>query len=362
MDKKTPLYESHIELGGKMVSFGGYILPVQYKEGVISEHMAVRNKCGIFDVSHMGEIEIYGKEALEYINYVLTNDFTNMSIGQVRYSPMCNFEGGVIDDLLVYKIEDNKYMLVPNAANKNKVLDWLLENKKGEVVIEDKSEDIGQIAVQGPNALKIMEGIFPKDALPEKYYTFKNQGEIEGRKVLISRTGYTGEDGFEIYLKSCDTVIIWEKLLASGKDFGLVPCGLGARDTLRLEAGMPLYGHEMNDKISPITAGLGFAVKMDKDEFIGKDSMEKDKHNTSHRAGIKMTGRGIARENCDVLLNGEVIGRTTSGTYLPYMEGAYAMAIVAGDIEGKEIEVNVRGKNVQGVIVPLPFYKRKERN
>ncbi|HKK96321.1 MAG TPA: glycine cleavage system aminomethyltransferase GcvT [Anaerovoracaceae bacterium] len=358
MNTKTPLYNRHVELGGKMVSFGGFILPVQYRKGVIAEHMAVRNECGIFDVSHMGEIEIRGKDSLAFVNYILTNDFSKMIIGQVKYSPMCNVKGGVIDDLLVYKREEEKYLLVPNASNKDKVYNWINHNKSGEVEVIDLSDYYGQIALQGPNSEHIMRNYTKKENIPEKYYSF-----LENKEVLISKTGYTGENGYEIYAKKECITYIWDKLLEIGKNVGLIPCGLGARDTLRLEAGMPLYGHEMNDEITPITAGLGFAVKKNKEDFIGKKALENELLWKGKRIGIRIVGRGIARENCEVYLDDCKVGLTTSGTYLPYMKGAFAMALVAADldVENKSMQVKVRGKKVDAQFVNLPFYKRKER-
>ncbi|MBK5253107.1 MAG: glycine cleavage system aminomethyltransferase GcvT [Peptostreptococcaceae bacterium] len=360
MDKKTPLYETHIKYGGKMVPFGGYILPVQYETGVKKEHIAVRTTCGLFDVSHMGEIIIRGKDSLEFLNYVLSNDYTNMKDGQVRYGIICNENGGAVDDLLVYKKANDDYLLVPNASNKDKDFDWIVSHKRGEVEIKDVSAQYGQLALQGPNAEKILTKLIAKDQLPNKYYTAEFGCKLEDVVCMISRTGYTGEDGFEIYMSAPLAPKVWEMIIEAGKDEGLIPCGLGARDTLRLEAGMPLYGHEMNEERPVRTVGLGFAIKMNKEDFIGKEAMLKQGDLKEKIVGLKITGRGIAREHCDVYKGDEKIGITTSGTYLPYMEGAYALALVEVGLSdiGTELEVDVRGRRISAEVVNSPFYKR----
>ena len=266
MEKKTPLYDEHVALGGKIVPFAGYLLPVQYS-GVIAEHLAVRNDCGLFDVSHMGEITFKGKGALASLNHLLTNDFTNMKDGRVRYSPMCHETGGVVDDLLVYKMGEDDYLIVVNASNREKDFEHMKKNILADTEIEDISDTIAQVALQGVKAKEIMLEIVSEEDLPEKYYTCK-KAVINGMDVLISYTGYTGEMGYEIYTKNENVVTLWRLLLEKGEKYGLIPCGLGARDTLRLEAAMPLYGHEMDDEITPLETCLDFGVKMNKDEFI----------------------------------------------------------------------------------------------
>ena len=272
--KRTSLYDTHVKYGGKMVPFAGWEMPVQYKAGVISEHMAVRTKAGMFDVSHMGEIVCKGPDALANLNMLLTNDYAGMADGQARYSPMCNEEGGVVDDLIVYKKNDEEYLMVVNAANKDKDFNWMKAHQTGDVTFEDISDTIGQIALQGPLAKKILLKLVSGDAVPQEYYACTFDQDMCGTKVMISTTGYTGEDGVEIYMPMEKAPEIWEALMEAGKDEGLIPCGLGARDTLRLEAGMPLYGHEMDDTITPKEALLSIFVKMDKPDFIGKAAIQ----------------------------------------------------------------------------------------
>lgn len=361
MEKKTPLYECHVRAEGKIVPFAGFLLPVQYKSGVIAEHMAVRKAAGLFDVSHMGEVILEGKEALENIQKLVTNDCANMTDGQVRYSPMCNEEGGVVDDLLVYRINREKFMLVINAANRDKDIDWIKKHLSGDVKLSDISDETAMVALQGPMAKTILTRLASEDDLPAKYYTFRENVNVSGIRCLVSRTGYTGEEGYELCVKNEDAPRLWDLLLRTGKDDGLIPCGLGARDTLRLEAAMPLYGHEMDDNVSPLEAGLGFAVKMNKDDFIGKKGIMERGEPKKTRVGLKITGRGIARENCPVYCEDKLIGKTTSGTHSPYFGYPIAMALVDADFAktGTVLSVEVRGKKISAKIVPLPFYKRK---
>ena len=356
---KTPLYDEHVRGGGKIVPFAGWLLPVQY-EGVIAEHMAVRTACGLFDVSHMGEITCCGKDALANLNRLLTNDYTNLADGHARYSPMCNEQGGVVDDLIVYKVADDDYFIVVNAANKDKDFAWMTAHAEGRVVFEDVSKDIAQIALQGPAAEKILRKLVVEEDIPKKYYTCNFHRYVDRVDALISRTGYTGEDGFELYLPTAGAEQIWKLLLKVGKEEGLVPCGLGARDTLRLEAAMPLYGHEMDDAISPIEAGLGMFVKMDKPDFIGHAALLAKGAPSRRRTGLRVTGRGIVREHQTVYAGDTAVGHTTSGTYCPYLKGSAAMALI--DLPcteaGTSLSVDVRGRRVEVEVVKLPFYKR----
>ncbi|MDD4571194.1 MAG: glycine cleavage system aminomethyltransferase GcvT [Clostridia bacterium] len=360
MELKTPLYEKHVESGGKIVPFAGYLLPVQYESGVINEHMSVRTKAGLFDVSHMGEVYYTGKDALANINMLLTNDFTNMKIGQVRYSPMCNEEGGVLDDLLVYKVGEDEYLIVVNAGNRFKDVKWMKQKLFGDVTFTDRSDKIAQIALQGPAAPGILAKVADKPSIPIKYYTFIDNANVGGISCLVSRTGYTGELGYEIYVAAENAVKIWDLLIEAGRDFGLIPCGLGARDTLRLEAGMPLYGHEMDETISPLETGLDFGVKMNKADFIGKKGIEAKLPLTRKRVGLKITGRGIVREHEKVYCGNKSVGYTTSGTHCPYFKKALAMAILEIDYTepGTALEVDVRGRRIPVEIIELPFYKR----
>ena len=359
MERKTPLYEQHEAAGGKIVPFAGYLLPVQYPTGVIAEHMAVRTRCGLFDVSHMGEVLLRGRDAPANLQMLMTNSFTGMEIGRVRYSPMCNDRGGVVDDLIVYRTGEEDYMIVVNAANREKDVRWMQEHLTGEATLEDVSDRIGQLALQGPSAQKILGPLLQGGELPVKYYSFCDPVNVAGVQCLVSRTGYTGEDGFELYCRAEDTPALWESLLDAGKAEGLIPCGLGARDTLRLEASMPLYGHEMDDTVSPLETGLGFAVKMNKEEFIGKSALERRGTPAIQRVGLEVTGRGIVRESQGVYIGETRIGRTTSGTYCPYLEKAMAMALVdaAHAQPGQTVWVDVRGRKVEAKIVSLPFYK-----
>lgn len=361
MELKTPLYEAHLKAEGKMVPFAGYILPVQYRTGVNKEHMAVRQAAGMFDVSHMGEIICEGPDALANLNRILTNDFTSMVIEQARYSPMCNEEGGTVDDLIVYKLDENKYFLVVNAANKDKDYQWMLDHRQGDVTFTDVSDQYAQIAVQGPKAVGIVSKLASEGSIPEKYYYAKTSAEVAGVPCIVSKTGYTGEDGVEIYLPSARAEKVWDALLEAGADEGLIPCGLGARDTLRMEASMPLYGHEMDDTISPLEAGLGFAVKMKKEDFIGKAPMEAAGEPEVVRVGMKVTGRGIVREHQDVYNEaGDLIGMTTSGTKCPSFDKPIAMARVPKEYAavGTKLIVDVRGRMVETEVVKMPFYTR----
>ena len=361
MERKTALYDCHVACGGKMVPFAGYSLPVQYKTGVIKEHMAVRTQAGLFDVSHMGEVLFEGPDALKNINYILTNDFTNMYDGQVRYSVMCYEDGGVVDDLIVYRYNQEKYLVVVNAANREKDVNWMKDHLNGDVVFTDISDELSQLAIQGPNADAILRKLTKDEDIPEKYYTCLFDRMVGGMKCIISKTGYTGEDGVEIYLAPEDAPKMWELLMEAGKDEGLIPCGLGARDTLRLEAGMPLYGHEMDDTISPKEAGLGIFVKMDKDDFIGKQAIQDKGPLTRKRVGLKVTGRGIIREHQPVYIGEQQVGMTTSGTHCPFLGYPAAMALVDIGFKdpGTALEVDVRGRRVAAEVVKLPFYKRQ---
>ena len=353
MAEKTPLYEEHVALGGRIVDFAGYLLPVQYPTGVIKEHMAVREKAGLFDVSHMGEVTFKGPDALKNLNRILTNDYTNLKVGRVRYGVMCYDDGGCVDDLIVYRRGEDDFFVVVNASNRHKDAAWMRDHLEGDVVFEDVSDSYAELALQGPLSGDIL-GKYTE--LPQKYYSFIDT-TILGKDVIVSQTGYTGEYGFEIYCAPEDAALIWNELL---KDERVIPCGLGARDTLRLEASMPLYGHEMNETISPLETGLDFGVKMNK-EFIGREGIAARKNR--HRIGIKITGRGIAREHCDVYKDGEKIGHVTSGTHCPYLKGAYAMALTGEAYEpGTVVEVDVRGKRVEGVVTELPFYKKERKS
>ena len=360
MEKKTPLYDVHVEEGGKMVPFAGYSLPVQYKTGVVAEHMAVRTKCGLFDVSHMGEVTFKGPGALASLNHLLTNDFTNMPIGKARYTVMCYPDGGCVDDVIVYRFGEESYLVVVNAANREKDYAHMSANILADTEIADISDSVAQLALQGPKAPEIIAKLLPQDQIPQKYYTAIRDVDLSGMKCMISRTGYTGELGYEIYTAAEDAPAIWKLLREAGEEEGLIPCGLGARDTLRMEAAMPLYGHEMDETVTPLEAGLGFAVKLGKDEFIGKDALVAAGDPKRVRVGLSVTGRGIIREEQDVYIGDERIGVTTSGTHCPYLKHAIGMALIGAEHSelGTQVEVDVRGRRVPAEVVAMPFYKR----
>lgn len=360
MEAKTPLYQTHVDLGGKIVDFAGWLLPIQYAGGITAEHIAVRTAAGLFDVSHMGELMLTGKEALLNVQKLMTNDLSGMYDGQVKYSPMCNDEGGIIDDLLVYKLNDEAYLLVVNASNRQKDANWIKGRIFGACAFEDLSPSYAQLALQGPKADKIIKKLCRGEELPVKYYSFTESMEVAGLPCLVSKTGYTGEDGYELYTAAENAVELWEALMRAGEEEGLIPCGLGARDTLRLEAGMPLYGHEMADDISPFEAGIGFFVKLDKEDFIGKKALETKKEPTRIRVGLELLARGIARQGYAVLLDGEKIGEVTSGTMAPYLKKAVAMALAEkGRLgEGDRVNLEVRGRLLEAKLTKIPFYKK----
>jgi aminomethyltransferase len=362
MELKTPLYDRHAALAGKIVPFAGYLLPVEYGTGIIKEHMAVRTACGLFDVSHMGEVTFKGKDALANIQMLVSNDCIGMKDGQARYSPMCNEQGGVVDDLLVYRKGEGDYLLVVNAANREKDVQWMQKRLFGDCAFEDISDGVAQLALQGPRALSIFEKVSARENIPARSYRFKDNVNVGGVSCLASRTGYTGEDGLELYCCAADAPALWDLLLAAGAEDGLIPCGLGARDTLRLEAAMPLYGHEMTDEVTPLEAGLDVFVKLGKADFIGKQALLDKGAPKLQRVGLRLTGRGIAREHCAVFADGCAVGATTSGTYCPYLGYPAAMALVASSFaeDGRTVEVDIRGRRVEAQIVPLPFYKRTQ--
>lgn len=360
MERRTPLYETHVREGAKIVPFAGYLLPVQYPTGIRAEHEAVRTACGLFDVSHMGEVLITGPGALASLNHLATNDYTTLKAGHARYGVLCNDRGGCIDDLIVYKLGDECYLAVVNASNREKDFAHMSANLLPDTEAVDISDAIAQLALQGPGSQRVMERLVPKERLPLRYYGFVERVGVAGVDCLVSRTGYTGEDGFELYTVAERGQELWAALRRAGEGEGLVPCGLGARDTLRLEAGMPLYGHEMDEGVSPLESGLDHVVRLDKDEFIGREALIAQRPRRM-RIGLEATGRGILRERQDVYLGDALVGRTTSGTRTPHLGRAVAMALVERDLAGDEeatLEVDVRGRRVAARRVPLPFYRR----
>ena len=361
--KRTPLYDLHLRAGGKLVEFGGWEMPVQYK-GIIEEHNACRAAAGIFDVSHMGEIDIQGPDALPYLNKLLTNNVANMAVKQCLYSPMCYDSGGVVDDLLVYKMADDRFFIVLNAANTDKDFEWFSQNAGGmDVKVDNISAQIAQVAIQGPKAESILQKITDIDLAAIKYYWF-DYGKVDGIESIISRTGYTGEDGFEIYVKSEFAARVWEKTMAIGKEEGLVPVGLGARDTLRLEARLPLYGHEISQDINPLEAGLSMFVKFDKGDFNGRDALLQQKeHGVARKlVGFEMVGRGIARSHYPVKKDGQEIGRVTSGSPAPTLNKNIGLALVKTEHSAlqTDLAIEIRGKAVAAKVVKTPFYVRSK--
>ena len=358
--KKTPLYNQHVSLGGKMVEFAGFLMPVQYS-GIIDEHNAVRNSCGIFDVSHMGEIEFTGPQAKKAIQHLTTNDISNMKPGDIKYTLMCYESGGVVDDLLVYMRDEEKYILVVNASNIEKDYKYMRDNNKYGAALCDLSEDMAQIALQGPKSKEILESITAD--IPEKYYTFI-ETNIYSNYCFISKTGYTGEDGYEIYCPEDIAEILWEDLIQAGGD-DITPCGLGARDTLRFEASMPLYGHELTPDITPIEAGLKYFVKIDKgNDFIGKSVLEAQINDgvSRRRCGLEIMDRGIVREGAKVFAGETEVGFVTSGTKAITLDKTMAMAMVDKPYNklGTELFAEVRGRRLKCEVVKMPFYKKEK--
>ncbi len=355
MDKHTPLFAEHEALGATMVPFGGFIMPIQYPKGILTEHKAVREKAGLFDVSHMGELTLKGPDALANLNRLISNDFTDLEIGKVRYGILVRADGTAVDDLLVYKRNVEDYLIVVNASNTDKDDAYFQANLKGHYAYANASADYGQIALQGPMAEFILRLL--TDRIPEAYYSFIENVTISGISTLVSRTGYTGEDGFELYCAAKDTVKLWKVLLETGAPYGLEPCGLGARDTLRLEAGMPLYGHELNDETTPIEAGLKFFTKLEKPDFIATEALSQSPK--KRRIGLRLIDRGIAREGSDIYFNGQCIGKVTSGTMSPTLGQGIAMGYVSPEVFSETLfELDVRGRRLKAEKVKLPFYKK----
>lgn len=359
MEQKTPLYHQHELLEGKIVPFAGYLLPVQYPAGVIAEHKTVREHAGLFDVSHMGEAILEGPDAVANLDYLLTNRFGDLAVGGARYAIMLYEDGGTVDDLIVYRCGEEKFLLVLNASNKDKDVAWMKEHISGNVRFEDVSHQVAQIALQGPDSKAIITTLSSEEQLPSKYYTFTENVMVAGVRCMVSRTGYTGEFGYELYMPPEGAEAVWAALIQAGAQ----PCGLGARDTLRLEAAMPLYGHELSAEIDPVTAGLGFAIKLDKPDFIGKAALEAKGTPPKVRVGLQVTGRGIVREHEPVFIGETQIGETTSGTHCPTLNVGCAMAYLdrAHSEIGTQVEVEVRGRRITAEVVGLPFYTRTKK-
>ncbi len=365
---RTPLNSIHRELGGRMVDFGGWDMPVQYPAGVIEEHMRTRTACGLFDVSHMGEIWVRGPGSIKFVNRLTTNDVADLVDGQAHYSALTNENGGVVDDLLVYRFGQEELLLVVNAGTTEKDWEWISANKtdSDNVVLHNASSEYCQIAVQGPDALGIVQKLTDTNVSSVKYYHFE-EGKFNGVDAIISRTGYTGEDGFEIYADPASAEQLWNTILETGKygnDGGILPCGLAARNTLRLESGMSLYGHELADDVSPLEAGLGWIVKLKKGDFVGSEALARQKEEglTKKLAGFEMTQPGIARDGFDVYVDDQKVGNVSSGSPAPYLKRNIGLAFLAPEFAniGQEIRIDVRGKHLTAEVVATPFYKRKK--
>ena len=356
-EKNTPLFDRHIELGGNMVSFGGYLLPTHYS-GINLEHLGVRSKAGLFDVSHMGEFIISGSDAESFLQKVTVNDVASLSVGQAQYSAMCYANGGMIDDILVYK-KKNEFMLVVNAANNEKDLDWLNSHAKGDIRIENMSDNIGLVAIQGPRSRNILQTLTDSNLTNIEFYHFV-EGRLNGKKAIISRTGYTGELGFEIYANSDDIGEIWDAIMKAGQDKGLEPAGLGCRDTLRMEMKLALYGNDIDDTTNPIEAGLGWITRLGKTDFMGKKALLEAKANVTRRlVCLEMTERAIPRQGYTILMNDQSVGIITSGTMSPSLETGIGIGYVNRpfDKSGTELLVDIRGRMKSAVVVKPPFYK-----
>lgn len=328
--KQTPLYETHLRHGGRIVEFGGWLLPVQYT-GVLEEHKAVREKAGLFDVSHMGEVLVKGPDAFAFVQNLVTNDVSRLTDLKIQYSPMCYPDGGVVDDLLVYKQGMEEYLLVINAANIDKDWQWMQDNKQNfHVELTNLSDNTAQLALQGPLAQKILSQLTDTSLQELEYYWFLPKVIVAGKEALVSRTGYTGEDGFEIYCRPEDVASLWDAIMTAGEPYGLLPAGLGCRDTLRFEACLPLYGHELSKDISPLEAGIGMFVKLDKGDFNGSAALAEQKKNGVKRkvVGFVVTGRGIARAEYPVMAEGRRIGTVTTGSYSPSLDKNIGLALV----------------------------------
>ena len=354
-NKRTCLYDKHVALGALMSPFGGFDMPIQYS-GIVDEHQAVRQACGVFDVSHMGEVLITGNDAERYVNHIFTNNVIGMPEGKILYGMMCYEDGGVVDDLLVYKMADDRFFLVINAANIDKDWAWIQEQAKGyDVVLEHQSDLYGELAVQGPNSEQVLKDVLGIDGSDLTFYTFKQMGD-----VVLSRTGYTGEDGFEIYATPLYINECWDKLVASGR---CKPCGLGCRDTLRFEVGLPLYGDELSADITPIMAGLGIFVKLDKDEFIGKDALAKQKADGPAKkiVGIELQDKAIPRHGYTVLnMDGAPIGEVTTGYHTISTDKSVCMALIDTPYAklDTEVQVQIRKKVFAGKVVKKQFYNK----
>jgi aminomethyltransferase len=357
--QRTPLHGEHLRLNGKMVPFAGYEMPVQYPSGITAEHNAVRTAAGLFDVSHMGEFEVRGERRFDFVQHVTTNDVSKLEVGQAQYSTMVNERGTVIDDLLVYRFPEH-LMLVVNGSNRPKDWAWVSRHAAAfGVEVADRSDDIALLALQGPNAQRILARLTDADLDAIRYYHFA-EGQVDGVPAVISRTGYTGEDGFELYVAAADAAALWRRLLEVGAEDGLVPCGLGSRDSLRLEMGMALYGNDLDEDHTPLEAGLGWVTKLGKGEFVGREALAAQKEAGVQRklVGFRLKERGFPRPHYAVSHEGRVVGEVTSGTLSPTLGEGIGMAYVSAELAqpGTELGIVIRDRAVPAEVVKPPFH------
>ncbi|WP_048602291.1 glycine cleavage system aminomethyltransferase GcvT [Rubeoparvulum massiliense] len=360
--KRTPLFPVYADWGAKLTDFGGWELPVQFS-GIKEEHEAVRTRAGLFDVSHMGEILVSGSDAYQFLQKMLTNDLARLKKEHTMYALLCYPHGGTVDDLLVYQLEENEYLLVVNASNTAKDYAWLEEHVEGDVKLENLSSQYALLALQGPKALQVLQNLTAETLEEIAPFSFRNHLQLAGAEVMLSRTGYTGEDGMEIYCKPEDAIQLWNDILEAGKAENVIPCGLGARDTLRFEAKLPLYGQELSEEINPLEAGLGFAVKLNKEiPFIGQDTLKRTKEEGLKRkvVGIEMIGRGIPRHGYPVFRGDQEIGVVTTGTQSPTLGKNVGLALIetAYTELDTSVDVEIRNKRVAAKVVATPFYRR----
>jgi aminomethyltransferase len=357
--KKTPLHDVHLALGAKLVPFAGYEMPVQYPSGITAEHLAVREAAGLFDVSHMGEFVVRGPQALDLVQRVSVNDAAKLAVGQCQYAAMCAEDGGVRDDVVVYRMADH-YMLVVNAARRAQDWAWIAQQAEGLAVsLEARSDRLGLLALQGPRAQEILDPLSDANLDDLKYYHFED-GEVAGCAATISRTGYTGEDGFELFVSEKDTVAVWRGLMERGEGLGLAPCGLGARDSLRLEVGFALYGNDLDETHTPLEGRLGWLVKLDKGEFAGRDVLIRQKEQGVARrlVGIRLSERGFPRPGYAIVHEGNEVGSVTSGTVSPSLGYGIALGYVPSELADPDTEIGVRIRDrvIPAVVTRLPFY------
>jgi len=360
--RKTPLHARHLASNARMVPYAGWEMPVEYS-GISNEHLAVRTRAGLFDVSHMGEIEIAGKNALAAVQRISSNDASRLSVGQAQYAGLLTPDGTFVDDMLVYRMAPSHFMLVVNAANAAKDYAWISEQIKavGDTAVVDSSSRYALIAIQGPAARETLQPLTAVDLAGLRYYWF-SYGEVASARVTISRTGYTGEDGYEIFVPPNMADRVWQALLDSGRSADVIPCGLGARDTLRLEAAMRLYGNDIDETTTPIEADLAWTIGWSKPDFVGREALVEQRAKGPARTlvGFEMLDRGIARHGHPIMSGGRGVGVVTSGTQTPFLKKAIGMAYVPVDLSapGTEIDIDVRGRSLRGRVIPLPFYKR----